>query len=230
MRVRVWLLRRRVVEQRRRVAAAEVHGGFGGGGGGRRRRDEAGGEVAVAGVVALRAARAAVALVEIERVAERVVVELPPAATASASSAVVVVPWAAPEPPDEGLPPRPGHQLRPLPHLEHRVHGALPPALLLRPADPLVGRRRRGPGEAAAPPPAPREEGRLRFVHPRRAAAAAEVGVHRIREFGWVDLRFCVRCVRAWVLLGRWWFRLGLGRVNGRRGRLTWAGKRGPAL
>jgi hypothetical protein len=91
----------RRVEERRRVAAAEVHGGLGGG----RRADEARGEVAVAGVVALGAG--AVALVEVERVAEGVVVEL-------AAAEVVVRPRGRPgaaEPPDEGLPARPGHQL-----------------------------------------------------------------------------------------------------------------------
>jgi len=160
---------RRRVEERRRVAAAEVHGRLGGG----RWGDEARGEVAVAGVVALGAG--AVALVEVERVAERVVVEL-------AAAEVVVRPRgraAAAEPPDEGLPPRAGHQLRPLAHLEHRVHRALPPGLLLRrgaAAYPLVGGGGGGPGEAAAPAAPAREEGRLRLVHARG------VGVHRPPE------------------------------------------------
>jgi len=158
---------RRRVEERRRVAAAEVHGRLGGG----RRGDEARGEVAVAGVVALGAG--AVALVEVERVAERVVVEL----AAAAEVVVGTRGWpAAAEPPDEGLPPRAGHQLRPLAHLEHRVHRALPPGLLLRPADPLVGGGRGGPGEAAAPAAPAREEGRLRLVHARG------FGVHRPPE------------------------------------------------
>jgi hypothetical protein len=168
---------RRRAEERRRVAAAEVHGRLGGG----RRSDEARGEVAVAGVVAL--GGGAVALVEVERVAERVVVEL------AAAEVVVVRPRgraAAAEPPDEGLPPRAGHQLRPLAHLEHRVHRALPPGLLRRrrrgaAADPLVGGGGGGgggPGEAAAPPAPAREEGRLRLVH-ARGRRAAVVGVHR---------------------------------------------------
>jgi hypothetical protein len=158
-------------EERRRVAAAEVHGRLCG----VRRGDEAGGEVAIAGVVALGAGT--VPFVEVERVAERVVVELP--------SKVVVRPRGpvAPEPADEVLPPRTGHELRPLPHLEHRVHRALPPALLLcsgGAADPLVrGGGRGGPGEEAAPAAPAREEGRLRFVRARGRRAAVVVGVHR---------------------------------------------------
>uniref|UniRef100_A0A8R7QVI7 Uncharacterized protein n=1 Tax=Triticum urartu TaxID=4572 RepID=A0A8R7QVI7_TRIUA len=169
-------------EERRRVAAAEVHGGLGGGG----RGGEAGGEVAVAaGVVAAGVGGGAVALVEVERIAERVVVEL-----AGAAEGVVVRAGAAAEAPDEGLPARARRQLRPLPHLEQRVHRALPPVLLLpaqrrrrRPAaGALVGERGGrggrggGPaGEAAAPAAPAREEGRLRLVY-----TAAVVGVHRL--------------------------------------------------
>ena len=165
------------MEERRRVAAAEVHGGLGGGG----RGGEAGGEVAVAAGVVAGLGGGAVALVEVERVAERVVVEL-----AAAEVVVRAGPaGAAPEAADEGLPARPRRQLRPLPHLEQRVHRALPPVLLLpaqrrrRPAHALVGGRGGrggGPaGEAAAPAAPAREEGRLRLVHP-----AAVVGVHRL--------------------------------------------------
>jgi hypothetical protein len=152
----VGVRRRRRVEERRRVSASEVHRRPCG----LRRGDEAGGEVAVAGVVALGAG--AVPLVEVKRVAERVVVELPPEVVVRPRRAV------ATEPPDEGLPLGPGDELRPLPDLEDR---ALPPALLLRSsrrrgrAETLVrGGGGCGPREAAASAALAREEGRLRFV------------------------------------------------------------------
>ncbi|KAG2610597.1 hypothetical protein PVAP13_4KG200203 [Panicum virgatum] len=182
---------RLVEEQRRRVAAAEVHGRPGGG---RRRRDEARGEVEVPRVVVVALGPAAAA-VEVERVAERVVAELPAAGPVARAAA------AEPEPADEGLPPRAGHQLRPLPRLHQRVHPAPPPpaAARRRPAAPAPdavppllarrlraararGRGRRGgrrprwrPEAAAAAVPAPGEEGGVRLVG---AATAPAGGVH----------------------------------------------------
>ncbi|CAL9178956.1 unnamed protein product, partial [Musa hybrid cultivar] len=112
-------VRRPIGGDRGEEERSEIYGRLGR----RRRGGEPGGEVAVARVVPFWAP--AVALVEVEGVAEGVVLELrrphPPASAAATAVPVAV------EAADEGLPPRTRHQLRPLPHLHHRPHHPSPP-------------------------------------------------------------------------------------------------------